>query len=235
MGLQVLRVKGSKVAKKVANKQFKLLCADYNKVYKIIDTLKEMLDSGDYKKGTIDEIPTAIQAIQTVMSHSMMISEDLQKTVDELTERLRAADEYKKEHEIYLITTIRLEYMTNLVIYLREMKIEVDKIVDEIGTIIDRISNIEEFEELKFSYTSFRNIPFFAYTAVSITTIDGEISFLSENDTITEAKLGIVAFVVIIGIIVSVIIAWCAVLVWLRRTPKKKEMNSFVLSNKTNN
>ena len=94
---------------------------------------------------------------------------------------------------------------------------------------------LDEFEELKFSYTSFRNIPFFAYTAVSITTIDGEISFLSENDTITEAKLGIVAFVVIIGIIVSVIIAWCAVLVWLRRTPKKKEMNSFVLSNKTNN
>ena len=41
MGLQVLRVKGSKLAKKVANKQFKLLCADYNKVYKIIDTLKE--------------------------------------------------------------------------------------------------------------------------------------------------------------------------------------------------
>ena len=148
MGLQVLRVKGSKVAKKVANKQFKLLCADYNKVYKIIDTLKEMLDSGDYTKGTIDEIPTAIQAIQTVMSHSMMISEDLEKTVDELTERLRAADEYKKEHEIYLITTIRLEYMTNLVIYLREMKIEVDKIADEIGTIIDRISNIEEFEEI---------------------------------------------------------------------------------------
>ena len=148
MGLQVLRVKGSKLAKKVANKQFKLLCADYNKVYKIIDTLKEMLDSGDYKKGTIDEIPTAIQAIQTVMSHSMMISEDLQKTVDELAERLRAADEYKKEHEIYLITTIRLEYMTNLVIYLREMKIEVDKIADEIGTIIDRISNIEELEEI---------------------------------------------------------------------------------------
>ena len=150
MGLQVLRVKGSKLAKKVANKQFKLLCADYNKVYKIIDTLKEMLDSGDYKKGTIDEIPTAIQAIQTVMSHSMMKSEDLEKTIDELTERLRAADEYKKEHEIYLITTIRLEYMTNLVIYLREMKKEVDLIADEIGTIIDRISNIEELEELNF-------------------------------------------------------------------------------------
>ena len=150
MGFQVLRVKGSKLAKKVANKQFKLLCADYNKIYKIIDTLKEMLDSGDYKKGTIDEIPTAIQAIQTVMSHSMMISEDLEKTIDELTERLRAADEYKKEHEIYLITTIRLEYMTNLVIYLREMKKEVDLIADEIGTIIDRISNIEELEELNF-------------------------------------------------------------------------------------
>ena len=150
MGLQVLRVKGSKLAKKVANKQFKLLCADYNKVYKIIDTLKEMLDSGNYTKGTIDEIPTAIQAIQTVMSHSMMISEDLEKTVDELTERLRAADEYKKEHEIYLITTIRLEYMTNLVIYLREMKKEVDLIADEIGTIIDKIANIEEFEELNF-------------------------------------------------------------------------------------
>ena len=40
--------------------------------------------------------------------------------------------------------------MTNLVIYLREMKREVDLIADEIGTIIDRISNIEEFEELNF-------------------------------------------------------------------------------------
>ena len=150
MEIQVIKVKGCKVMKKMANKQFKMLCKDYNKVYKIIDTLKEILNNGQYTKGTIDEIPTAIQAIQTVMSHSMMISEDLQKTVDELTERLRAADEYKKEHEIYLITTIRLEYMTNLVIYLREMKIEVDKIADEIGTIIDRISNIEEFEELNF-------------------------------------------------------------------------------------
>ena len=75
MGLQVLRVRGSKLAKKVANKQFKLLCADYNKVYKIIDTLKEMLDSGDYKKGTIDEIPTAIQAIQTVLIHTSIVSE----------------------------------------------------------------------------------------------------------------------------------------------------------------
>ena len=89
--------------------------------------------------------------------------------------------------------------------------------------IMEHHQRLDEFEELKFSYTSFRNIPFFTYTAVSITTIDGEINFLSANDTITEAKLGIVAFVVIIGIIVSVIIAWCAVLVWLRRTPKKRK------------
>ena len=150
MGLQVLRVKGSKLAKKVANKQFKLLCADYNKAYKIIDTLKEMLDSGNYTKGTIDEIPTAFDAINVVYSHANMLSVDIENTIEELTERLRAADEYKKEHEIYLITTIRLEYMTNLVIYLREMKKEVDLITDEIGTIIDRISNIEELEELNF-------------------------------------------------------------------------------------
>ena len=148
MGLQVLRVKGSKLAKKVANKQFKLLCADYNKVYKIIDTLKEMLDSGDYKKGTIDEIPTAIQAIQTVMSHSMMISEDLERTVDELVKRLRQAEECKEQYMISPLLAIRLEYMSNLVVYLREMKKEVDLIADEIGTIIDKIANIEELEEI---------------------------------------------------------------------------------------
>ena len=127
-----------------------IICADYNKVYKIIDALKEMLDSGDYKKGTIDEIPTAIQAIQTVMSHSMMISEDLERTVDELVKRLRQADECKEQYMISPLLAIRLEHMSDLVIYLREMKKEVDLIADEIGTIIDRISNIEELEELNF-------------------------------------------------------------------------------------
>ena len=150
MEIQVVKVKGCKVMKKMANKQFKMLCADYNKVYKIIDTLKAMLDSGDYMKGTIDEIPTAIQAIQTVMSHSMMISEDLERTVDELVKRLRQADECKEQYMISPLLAIRLEYMSNLVIYLREMKAEVDLIADEISTIIDRISNIEELEELNF-------------------------------------------------------------------------------------
>lgn len=148
MGLQVLRVKGSKVAKKVANKQFKLLCADYNKVYKIIDSLKEMLDNGQYKKGTIDEIPTAIQAIQTVLIHTSIVSEDLGKTIDELVKRLRQADEYKEQYMITPLLAIRLEHMSNLVVYLREMKIEVDKIDKEISTIIDRIANIEELEEI---------------------------------------------------------------------------------------
>ena len=148
MEIQVVKVKGCKVMKKMANKQFKMLCADYNRIYKIIDSLKAMLDSGQYTKGTIDEIPTAIQAIQTVMSHSMMISEDLEKTVDELVKRLRDFDTYKEKYMISPLLSIRVEYMSDLVIYLREMKKEVDLIADEIGTIIDRISNIEELEEI---------------------------------------------------------------------------------------
>ena len=150
MEIQVVKVKGCKVMKKMANKQFKMLCADYNRIYKIIDSLKAMLDSGDYKKGTIDEIPTAIQAIQMVMSHSMMISEDLERTVDELVKRLRQADECKEQYMISPLLAIRLEHMSNLVVYLREMKKEVDLIADEIGTIIDKIANIEELEELNF-------------------------------------------------------------------------------------
>ena len=46
------------------------------------------------------------------------------------------------------LLAIRLEHMSDLVIYLREIKKEVDLIADEIGTIIDRISNIEELEEI---------------------------------------------------------------------------------------
>ena len=107
-----------------------------------------MLDSGKYTKGTIDEIPTAIQAIQTVMSHSMMISEDLERTVDELVKRLRQADECKEQYMISPLLAIRLEYMSNLVVYLREMKIEVDKIDEEISTIINKIADIEELEEI---------------------------------------------------------------------------------------
>ena len=150
MEIQVMKVKGCKVMKKMANKQFKMLCADYNRIYKIIDTLKAMLDSGDYKKGTIDEIPTAIQAIQTVMSHSLIVSEDFDKTIDELVKRLRDFDTYKEKYMVSPLLSIRVEYMSNLVVYLREMKKEVDLIADEIGTIIDRISNIEELEELNF-------------------------------------------------------------------------------------
>ena len=148
MEIQVVKVKGCKVMKKMANKQFKMLCKDYNKIYKIIDSLKAMLDSGQYTKGTIDEIPTAIQAIQTVMAHSMMISEDLEKTVDELVKRLRDFDTYKEKYMISPLLSIRVEYMSNLVVYLREMKKEVDLIADEISTIIDKIANIEELEEI---------------------------------------------------------------------------------------
>lgn len=148
MEIQVVKVKGCKVMKKMANKQFKMLCNDYNKVYKIIDTLKTMLDSGDYKKGTIDEIPTAIQAIQTVLIHTSIVSEDLGKTIDELVKRLRDIDMYKEKYMISPLLAIRLEHMSNLVVYLREMKIEVDKIDEEISAIIDRIANIEELEEI---------------------------------------------------------------------------------------
>ena len=148
MEIQVVKVKGCKVMKKMANKQFKMLCADYNRIYKIIDSLKAMLNSGQYTKGTIDEIPTAIQAIQTVMSHSMMISEDLEKTVDELVKRLRDFDTYKEKYMISPLLSIRVEYMSNLVVYLREMKKEVDLIADEIGIVINKIANIEELEEI---------------------------------------------------------------------------------------
>ena len=150
MEIQVMKVKGCKVMKKMANKQFKMLCADYNRIYKIIDSLKAMLDSGQYTKGTIDEIPTAIQAIQTVMTHSMMISDDLEKTVDELVKRLRDFDTYKEKYMISPLLSIRVEYMYNLVVYLREMKKEVDLIADEIGIVINKIANIEELEELNF-------------------------------------------------------------------------------------
>ena len=150
MEIQVVKVKGCKVMKKMANKQFKMLCADYNRIYKIIDTLKEILDNGQYTKGDIDSFPTAIQAIQTVLIHTSIVSEDLEKTIDELTKRLRQADEYKEQYMITPLLAIRLEHMSNLVVYLREMKIEVDKIDEEISTIIDRIANIEELEELNF-------------------------------------------------------------------------------------
>ena len=150
MEIQVVKVKGCKVMKKMANKQFKMLCNDYNKVYKIIDSLKEILDSGQYTKGTIDEIPNAIQAIQTVLIHTSIVSEDLEKTIDELVKRLRQADEYKEQYMISPLLTIRLEHMSNLVVYLREVKKEVDLIADEISTIIDRIADIEELEELNF-------------------------------------------------------------------------------------
>ena len=148
MEIQVVKVKGCKVMKKMANKQFKMLCADYNRIYKIIDALKEMLDSGKYTKGSIDEIPTAIQAIQTVLSHTSIVSEDLGKTIDELTKRLKQANECKEQYMISPLLAIRLDHMSDLVIYLREMKKEVDLIADEIGTIIDKIANIEELEEI---------------------------------------------------------------------------------------
>lgn len=146
MEIQVISVKGSKQMKRMANKQFKLLCKDYNQVYKIIDTLKLMLDCGDYKKGDIDTFPTAIQAIQTVLIHASIIEEDFDKTIEELVKRLRQADEYKERYMISPLLSIRLEYMSNLVVYLREMKKEVDSIAEEISEIIDRIANIEEFE-----------------------------------------------------------------------------------------
>jgi hypothetical protein len=150
MEVQVVRVRGCKIMKKMANKQFKMLCADYNKVYKIIDTLKEMLNSGDYKKGDIDSFPTAIQAIQAVLVHTSIVSEDLEKTIEELVKRLRDIDMYKERYMISPLLAIRLEHMSDLVIYLREVKKEVDLIADEIGTIIDKIANIEELEELNF-------------------------------------------------------------------------------------
>lgn len=150
MSLQVLRVRGSKMAKRFANKQFRLLCEDYNQVVQIVDGLKEILDKKQYNKGDIHSIPTAFEAINSVYGHASMISADLENTIAELTGRLREIDSYKESHAVGLLTSIRIEYMTNLVIYLREMKKEVDAIADEIWFVINTISEIEEFEELKF-------------------------------------------------------------------------------------
>ena len=148
MEIQVISVKGSKKMKKMANKQFKMLCNDYNQVYKIIDTLKTLLDNGEYNKGDINTFPTAVQAIQTVFAHASLVEEDLEKTIDELVKRLRQADKYKERYMITPLLHIRLEHMSYLVVYLREMKKEVDSIVEEIGKIIDRVADIEELETI---------------------------------------------------------------------------------------
>jgi hypothetical protein len=46
---------------------------------------------------------------------------------------------------------------------------------------------IDDFSELHFLYTPSKNIIFFEYTAVEITTLDGTIIFLDKNDSISEA------------------------------------------------
>ena len=148
MEIQMMRVKGCRVMKRMANKQFKMLCKDYNKIYKIIDTLKMMIKDGSYVKGTIDEIPTAIQAVQTLMIHSSLVSEDLEKTIFEIENRLQQANEFKEQYVVSQLFTIRLDSMSNLVIYLREMKKEVDLIDEEICQILDKITDIEELEIL---------------------------------------------------------------------------------------
>ena len=148
MEIQVISVKGSKKMKKMANKQFKMLCNDYNQVYKIIDTLKTLLDNGEYNKGDINTFPTAVQAIQTVFAHASLVEEDLEKTIDELVKRLRYIEKYKGKYMISPLLYIRLEHMSYLVVYLREVKVEVSKIVNEIDDIINRITKIEEFETI---------------------------------------------------------------------------------------
>ena len=148
MEIQMMRVKGCRVMKRMANKQFKMLCKDYNKIYKIIDTLKMMIETGTYTKGTIDEIPTAIQAVQTLMIHSSLVSEDLEKTIFEIEKRLQQANEFKEQYVVSPLFVVRLDSMSNLVIYLREMKKEVDLIDKELTTILNKITDIEELEIL---------------------------------------------------------------------------------------
>lgn len=148
MEIQMMRVKGCRIMKHMANKQFKMLCKDYNKIYKIIDTLKMMIETGTYTKGTIDEIPTAIQAIQTLMIHSTLVGEDLEKTIFEIERRLQQANEFKEQCMVSPLFIIRLDAMSNLVIYLREMKKEVDLIDEEICQILNKITDIEELEIL---------------------------------------------------------------------------------------
>ena len=148
MEIQMMRVKGCRVMKRMANKQFKMLCKDYNKIYKIIDTLKMMIETGTYTKGTIDEIPTAIQAVQTLMINSTLVSEDLEKTIFEIDKRLQQANELKEQYMVSPLFIIRLDSMSNLVIYLREMKKEVDLIDKELTTILNKITDIEELEVL---------------------------------------------------------------------------------------
>lgn len=147
MEIQIMRVRGSKLMKRMANKQFKNLCADYNRIYTIIDTLKNMLKNGLYEQGTSEEIPNAIQAVLSVYTHSVLVDEDLEKTVEELEKRLRAIEEVKENYMISNpLAIIRIEHMTNLVIYLREMRKEVMLIVAELEAIIKEIERIEESE-----------------------------------------------------------------------------------------
>ncbi len=97
---------------------------------------------------------------------------------------------------------------------------------DTVTAIPGKIENnqrIEDFDELKFSYTLFKTAPFFTHTAVSITTTDGEICFLSIDDTLAEARLGIWTFAILIGIIVSVVIAGGVVWWRLLRSSKKRK------------
>ena len=143
MEIQVVSVKGSKKMKKMANKQFKMLCDEYNKVYKIIDTLEYLLKNGSYNKGDIETFPTAIKAIQTVLIHATLVNEDLEKTIEELVQRLRKAEEFKERYMTSPLLAIRLEHMSNLIIYLREVKKEVEKIVNQISSIINKIKRIE--------------------------------------------------------------------------------------------
>ena len=69
---------------------------------------------------------------------------------------------------------------------------------------------IEEFSELRFLYTPTKNIIFFEYTAVEITTLDGTIIFLDKNDSISEAKQGIY-----LGIAFTVLLLAMNIICWL--------------------
>lgn len=143
--MEILKVKGSRIMKKMANKNFEVLCEDYNNAVKIIDTFKRILNENLYEKGDIDKLyPTSFEALKMVHLHGSVVENDLEVTIELLEERLHEAEEYKKVNLVTPLLAWRLDEMENLLIYLREMLIEVNKITEELSEIISRIADIEE-------------------------------------------------------------------------------------------
>jgi hypothetical protein len=131
MAVQILTVSGCKQIIKITNKQFAALCAEYNKCYKLIDAIKET--------PCFKPIGASADVLNVLLQHFTAFKTDLDKTIDELVKRLRQAENYKKTHVILNpLTGMRMEHMASLIIYLREVSSEVEKIVLELKAIFEK-------------------------------------------------------------------------------------------------